>query len=367
MKKIDIIVGARPNYMKAAPVMFALQEKECEIRFIHTGQHYDKNMSDDLLRNLGLPKEDINFQVGSGTHANQTAKVMLEYEIATNDWRPDISIVFGDVNSTLACALVAQKKGIDVAHVEAGCRSGDMTMPEEVNRIMVDHISKYLFCVSWFDQKNLKKENLKPIKGRVVEIVGDTMINSLNMNSNKIDHSPILHDLNVSDYILSTVHRPANVDNEKRLNRLLDQIEKVSVDHTIVFPVHPRTVKMIRSLGRWEAFQNRENIKITDPLDYFDFMKLQKNAKLILTDSGSIQSEATELGIPCLTLRSNTERPHTLCKNAGTNALIGVSFRNIKDKIDWALKNEWTPKLDPYNKGGRSTGERIADILFEER
>ena len=269
LKKIDIIVGARPNYMKAAPVMEALKRHGCVIRFIHTGQHYDPNLSENLFKNLGLPQEDINFFVGSGTHAVQTAKVMVEYDKATDKWKPDITIVFGDVNSTLACALVAQKKGIDVAHVEAGCRSGDMTMPEEVNRIMVDHISRWLFCVSEFDYNNLDKENIRSNEVRKVAVVGDTMIDSLIKCEPLYNKSKILTKFDLKDYVLCTVHRPANVDNPKQLKKIVKAIQELSRSRTVVLPLHPRTMNMLESNDLLQEKLNRERQTHLLLIEYF--------------------------------------------------------------------------------------------------
>jgi UDP-N-acetylglucosamine 2-epimerase (non-hydrolysing) len=234
-------------------------------------------------------------------------------------------------------------------------------MPEEVNRIMVDHISDYLFCVSYFDKRNLDRENVKRKKGRQVFIVGDTMLDSLKFCEARFSQSDILSRLGVRNYILSTIHRPANVDDEKRLSRLLDKVENVTKTHKIVFPMHPRTRKMISAMGRLDHLKSNPNFIITEPLDYFDFMQLQKNAKLLLTDSGSIQAEASAFGIPCLTLRRNTERPHTLVKNGGTNKLIGISPRNLLETIDSTLSSTWAPKVPDYKDSGLEIARRIMD------
>jgi UDP-N-acetylglucosamine 2-epimerase (non-hydrolysing) len=357
-KKIDVIVGARPNYMKAAPVMHALERHDCEVRLIHTGQHYDPELSENLFKNLGLRKEDMNFRVGSGSHADQTAKVMVEYEKATNLWLPDITVVFGDVNSTLACALVAQKKGVKVAHVEAGCRSEDMRMPEEVNRIIVDSISNYLFCVSEFDKANLTKESIVNGDKTTVMVVGDTMIDSLKKCESSFDSSGILERLSLSEYVLCTVHRPSNVDNEVKLEKLLGAIRDLSREIEIVMPLHPRTRKMMSEVNGASKILSDSNIVTTGPLDYFDFMKLQKSAKCMLTDSGSVQSESCAFGVPCLTLRENTERPHTLVVNGGTNSLIGSSFDNIADQVSSAIIKDYSPVIDEME-----TGEIVADVI----
>lgn len=358
--KIDVIVGARPNYMKAAPVLRALGKRDCDTRFIHTGQHYDPKLSSDLFQNLGLPKEDINFHIGSGTHANQTAKVMMSYEECTNNWMPDITIVFGDVNSTLACALVAQKKGIDVVHVEAGCRSGDMSMPEEVNRIMVDHISKFLFCISEFDKENLKKENLINNQERVVKVAGDTMIDSLLACQESYDKSNIIDRLSLKKFLLCTIHRPFNVDIKENLLRTLKSLSKVAVNNRVVFPLHPRTKATLFNIDKNERERLSDNIIFTEPLNYFDFMKLQKNTECIITDSGSIQSEACAFGVPCLTMRDNTERPHTLEENGGTNQLVGSSPDNLELKISETLQKDWKKNIDC-----RESGEIIVKEIFK--
>ncbi|MBI4056650.1 MAG: UDP-N-acetylglucosamine 2-epimerase (non-hydrolyzing) [Elusimicrobia bacterium] len=316
-KKVFHIVGARPNFMKAAPVIAALKDHPgIHQRLIHTGQHYDKNMSDVFFQQLGLPSPDINLEVGSGSQAVQTAQIMMSLEEFLLAQPADLVMVYGDVNSTIAAALVSVKLGIPVAHVEAGLRSFDRSMPEEINRILTDQISNLLFTPSLDGNENLKREGVSPEK---IHFVGNVMIDTLVRLLPQAEARPLPQNipLNGKPYALITLHRPSNVDNPKNLERLLGALEKISRKIQIVFPVHPRTAQRIRQQGLENLSRG---LFLLDPLGYLDFIALQKKATVVITDSGGIQEETTFLGIPCLTLRKNTERPITL--TLGTNRLV---------------------------------------------
>jgi len=354
MKKIDLIVGARPNFIKAFPVYDVLQNSgNYTMRLINTGQHYDKNMSDIFFQQLNIKAPDIDLMVGSGTHANQTAKIMVEIEKVFIDNRPDLVMVFGDVNSTIATALSASKLQISIAHVEAGLRSFDRTMPEEINRVLTDQISELLFITSIDAKDNLLKEGKK--ENQVI-FVGNTMIDSLVRFEKVFENQTILKkfDLVSQNYILATIHRPSNVDNPLKLNKLINALNIISESQSIIWPVHPRTKKMIDS---YEANLS-ENIFITNPIGYLEFMGLQKNAKIIITDSGGVQEESTYFGVPCFTVRDNTERPITITQ--GTNILTGTDFNKLPDVILNKKLNK-KPQI-PHFWDGKSS-ERILDNL----
>jgi len=315
------VVGARPNFMKAAPVITALREYGVQQTLVHTGQHYDASMSDVFFQQLGLPEPDVNLAVGSGSHGAQTAEIMARFEPVVMEQRPDSVLVYGDVNSTVAAALVCAKLGIRVAHVEAGLRSYDRTMPEEVNRLVTDQLSDLLFTPSDDGDANLLREGVDPQK---IYQVGNVMIDTL------VRLLPAARQVRRTDgvfeqpYALVTLHRPSNVDDPSGLERLLRTLTCLSEDVPVVFPVHPRTRKRIDEIGGWSA---TDRIRLIDPVGYVDFLALQLHARLIVTDSGGIQEESTFLGVPCLTVRPNTERPVTA--TIGTNVLVGTDMSRL--------------------------------------
>lgn len=361
-KKIKIlsVVGARPNFMKIAPIHFAFKKyKNVEHIIVHTGQHYDKNMSKIFFDDLELPKPNEYLNVGSASHAEQTAKIMVEFEKILLKHKPNLVIVVGDVNSTVACSLVTVKFGIPVAHVEAGLRSFDRKMPEEINRIVTDSISDYLFVTEKSGIQNLISEGKK--KNQIF-FVGNVMIDSLLNFVKKADKSAILSDLKIEskNYCLVTLHRPSNVDKKDFLNKIGKLFSTISKDLNIVFPIHPRTKKMIKSFGLENYFKN---VILTEPLGYLDFLKLMKNSKFVLTDSGGIQEETTFLKIPCLTLRENTERPITI--ENGTNKLCGNDFNKIKNEIHKIKNTQKMKSRVPKLWDGKSA-ERIAKICYEK-
>lgn len=359
MKKIHLIVGARPNIIKASPVYNSLHSlKKFEITVINTGQHYDKLMMDTFIKELEFKTPDINLKVGSGNHGEQTAKIIHKYEEILLKSRPDAIIVFGDVNSTLACTIAAKKLMINVIHIESGLRSYDKNMPEEINRMMVDSVADYCFTTCEDASSNLIKEGKLP--GSIF-MAGNTMIDSLVKFEKKFNESSILnqYDLNHREYILITMHRPSNVDNEEKLLKIIDQIIIISKEHQCFFPIHPRTMNRIKDLNLLKKIEGLPNIIISGPLGYFDFMNIQKNAKLVVTDSGGIQEESTYFGVQCLTVRENTERPITITE--GTNTLIGNSIDNISVEIANTLENPKKKSAIKYWDG--HSGGRISKII----
>src|ERR1700693_5507182 len=309
------VVGARPNFMKAAPVIRALEKwPEARQTLVHTGQHYDKNLSDVFFSQLNMPEPDVNLEVGSGSHARQTAEVMTRFEPVVLERKPDVVLVYGDVNSTVAAALVCSKLMIRVAHVEAGLRSFDRGMPEEINRLVTDQLSDLLFTPSEDGNRNLEREGIAPEK---VFLAGNVMIDTLVRMLPEADRR-LPADL-PSRYALVTLHRPSNVDDLEWLRSLLASLERVGNDLEVIFPVHPRTRQKIASLGR--GAESNGHIRFMEPVPYLEFLGLQKNAAVVITDSGGIQEETTFLGVPCLTVRENTERPVTI--TIGTNVLVG--------------------------------------------
>ena len=333
MKKLCCVVGARPNFMKIAPIMRALREygKNINPILVHTGQHYDEAMNDTFFKQLEIPHPDIHLEVGSASHAFQTAEIMKQFELVLEKEKPDAILVVGDVNSTIACALVASKLGVRVIHVEAGLRSYDRTMPEEINRILTDQLSDLLFTTEKEAEKNLSKEG---ICGDKVRFVGNVMIDTLFHNLEKTDSAGNILLRNKLDITLDdgfgiiTLHRPSNVDDSEVLKDLLQTLSDISKNIPLVFPVHPRTIQKIKNANLQELLDT-ENIVCTGPLPYLDLLGLMRNAKLVLTDSGGIQEETTALGIPCITLRENTERPITITD--GTNTLVGIERQKILD------------------------------------
>lgn len=367
MFKIVHVVGARPNFMKIAPIMKAFDQLNAEAGqskfeqiLVHTGQHYSKEMSELLFEELGLPEPTTNLGVGSGGHGEQTGKIMIQFEQYILDVKPDLVLVVGDVNSTVACALVAKKLQIPVVHVEAGLRSGDMAMPEEVNRVMTDAISDLMFTTEPSGNENLKKENVGDDR---IKFVGNTMIDSLLSHKEKALSRPTLEDLGVKSgdeikrYGVVTLHRPSNVDEANILEGLVNVISRISEDMSIVFPIHPRTQNRLEEFGLYDRLAKLENVITCGPLGYLDFMNLTANASLILSDSGGIQEEATILRVPCLTLRHNTERPVTL--NAGTNRLVGNDEQVILKAYAEIMQQDFSA-MDPPQFWDGSAAERIA-------
>lgn len=356
---IDIIVGARPNFIKVASIISAIIERNkfgfvITYRLVHTGQHYDSKLSDTFFEQLNLSQPDINFDVGSGTQAEQTGAIMIKYEKLLFDEPSQLCLVVGDVTSTMACAITAQKMGVPVAHVEAGIRSNDWTMPEEINRMVTDSITNYFFTTSSTASENLinadvKKEN--------IFFVGNTMIDTLLANLDKLKPPSFWDDLMLvsGEYLILTLHRPSNVDSLMNFKDLLFGVGKLSRDLPIVFPVHPRTSKTLLEIKNLP-----QNLHMVDPQPYLEFNYLVKNAKAVITDSGGITEETTVLGVPCLTLRDSTERPETV--TIGTNELIGTDPRKMKTAFDRLFEGKWKKGNIPEKWDGK-TGERIVKHL----
>lgn len=361
MKKVHLIVGARPNFMKMAPLYkeFEKYPKKFEIKLIHTGQHYDEKMSKFFFDDLEMPKPDEYLSVGSGSHGIQTAKIMERYEEVLLRDIPDLVIVAGDVNSTVACAIDAVKLHIPVAHLEAGLRSFDRSMPEEINRILTDSISDYLLTPSLDGNEHLKNEGIDEKK---VFFVGNIMIDSLMNYREKAKNSLIMDKVGVdkNDFVLITLHRPSNVDSKEGFRIILEAFKKIGESTKLVFPIHPRSKKNIEKLGLGELLKSIPNLKLIDPVGYYDFMNLQMNAKFILTDSGGIQEESTFFGIPCLTLRPNTERPITITE--GTNQLVKLETEDIISKAQVILNGEHKQGRIPKFWDGK-TASRIVEIF----
>lgn len=358
-QKICLVAGARPNFMKIAPLykQFMNFKDIFDVIFVHTGQHYDKNMSDNFISQLNLPEPNQFLNIGSASHAVQTARIMMAFEEVIMNEKPDWVVVVGDVNSTIACALVASKLHIPVAHIEAGLRSFDREMPEEINRILTDQISDKLFITSSEAIENLENEGVDSDK---VFFVGNLMIESLINHLPQIEKSEVLDELslNAKQYSLLTLHRPSNVDSKNDFLKIWSAIETISNDIPVVFPVHPRTRNKMNDYGI--DIDNLNQIKITPPINYFDFLALQKNASLVFTDSGGIQEETTFFKVPCLTLRNNTERPITV--DVGTNKLIGVETDSIIHAAKGILKgNTSEGKVPKY--WDKDVSKRIVEVF----
>jgi len=364
MLKVINVVGARPNFMKVAPVVEAMRRRAREFRplVVHTGQHYDALMSDAFFRDLGMPEPDVHLGVGSGSHARQTAAVLEAFEPVVERERPDWVVVVGDVNSTLACALVCSKLLVRVAHVEAGLRSRDRRMPEEINRLLTDQLSDLLLTPSADADRNLLAEG---IPAERIRLVGNVMIDSLLKQLERAASSRVREELGVAgrDYAVLTLHRPSNVDDAETLGRIITALERVAARLPVVFPAHPRTVKMLDATGLRERAARA--LRLTEPLGYLDFLRLYSGARLVLTDSGGIQEETTALGIPCLTLRENTERPVTI--ELGTNRLVGTDPARIVEEAARALDSDpqTTPPRVPPLWDGRAA-DRILDAIIEK-
>lgn len=333
--KVLSVVGARPNFMKVAPIHRALRSEGLESRILHTGQHYDEQMSDIFFRQLEMPEPDVYLGIGSGSHAQQTARIMMAFEKVLEEEAPDLVLVVGDVNSTVACTLVATKLHIPVAHVEAGLRSGDRRMPEEINRVVTDSISELLFVTEESGVDNLRSEGVPDDK---VFFVGNVMIDSLVFFREKAAQTSILEDVNVEpgSYVAMTMHRPSNVDHEEGLTALLETIEQIGASYPIVFPMHPRTRNRFAEFGLQDRLEDVQNLTVLEPLGYLEFLRLMEHAGVVVTDSGGIQEETTFLQVPCLTLRENTERPITV--EQGTNELLSLDPDVVSQRVeDWML------------------------------
>ena len=357
--KIINVVGARPNFMKIAPLMEAYRRHpSLQPLLVHTGQHYDARMSAQFFDELGIPRPDVNLEVGSGSPTWQTAEIMLRFEPVVAEHRPDIVLVVGDVNSTVACALVAVRMGVRVAHVEAGLRSFDRTMPEEINRLLTDAISDLLFVTEPSGLANLKREGIAPEK---VHFVGNVMIDTLMRNLERARGRPILADLGLTPrgYAVLTLHRPSNVDDPATLGRLLAALETIGRQMPILFPVHPRTRQSLTRFGLADEAAAR-GLRLIEPLGYLDFLRLMAEARLVLTDSGGIQEETTILKVPCLTLRENTERPITV--EVGCNQLVGTDPARIEAAFRHVMAARESTCRTPDLWDGRAAG-RIVDVL----
>ena len=360
--KLTIIAGARPNFMKIAPVIHAIQKaqeqgKDLSYRLVHTGQHYDKNMSETFFEELNIPKPDVNLGVGGGTQAEQTAGIMVafEKELVTNP--TDLVVVVGDVTSTMACSIVAKKLNTKVAHIEAGIRSWDLTMPEEINRMVTDSITDYFFTTSEIANTNLRNFGVKPEN---IFFVGNVMIDTLLANIDRF-RKPDCYDtlqLKEKEYLVLTMHRPANVDEASKLKRTMDEIVSNTQGMPVIFPIHPRTAKIFTDLGI-----SAPNLHIVEPLGYLEFNYLVKNSKAVITDSGGITEETTVMHVPCITLRDNTERPETI--TIGTNELIGTNPNAIKPTLEKLYSGNWKKGGIPELWDGHAA-ERIIEILVNK-
>lgn len=361
MKKITLIAGARPNFMKIAPIIHAIQAaqdmgKALSYRLVHTGQHYDNKMSGNFFEQLGIPEPHKNLEAGGGTQAEQTANIMIRFEKELTENPADLVLVVGDVTSTMACAITAQKLHTKVAHVEGGIRSYDWTMPEEINRLVTDAITNYFFTTSKIANANLRKSG---VAEEAIMYVGNTMIDTLLKQRPNFRKPPIWESLQLKEkeYIVMTLHRPANVDEESKLKSLLDQIIAHSNELPLVFPVHPRTAKILRNLNI-----HHDRLHLIDPLGYLEFNYLVERSKAVITDSGGITEETTVMGIPCMTLRDNTERPETIIE--GTNELLGTNPEAIKPAMEMLFSGNWKQGKTPHLWDG-NTATRIVDNILE--
>lgn len=364
MIKVICVCGARPNFMKIAPIMRAFEATgNFETLLVHTGQHYDENMSRLFFDELQIPRPDINLDVGSASHAVQTAEIMKRFEPVVLDFQPDYVLVVGDVNSTIACGLVAVKLGVKLIHVEAGLRSFDRTMPEEINRVLTDSISDLLFVTEQSGLDNLRNEGINSAK---VHFVGNVMIDTLMVNREKAQKSDILSRMGLEDkgYAVITLHRPSNVDDTDKFAEIITAFEEIEKEMKLVFPIHPRTRNNIRSSKLEKRVEGMSNLILIEPVGYLDFLCLMSNAALVMTDSGGIQEETTILGVPCMTLRKSTERPVTIAE--GTNQLVSnitcenilKNYREIRDGVKgdgYGVPKLWDGKA----------AERIAAIIVK--
>jgi UDP-N-acetylglucosamine 2-epimerase (non-hydrolysing) len=356
---VDVIAGARPNFMKIAPILRAMQARReaggpLQWRLVHTGQHYDPRMSGEFFAQLGIPAPDVNLEVGSGTQAEQTAGIMMGYEKLLLSRRSACCLVVGDVTSTMACAITAQKLHVPVAHVEAGIRSGDWTMPEEINRLATDAVTNWFFTTSEYANANLRRSGVEDER---IFFVGNTMIDTLLANLDRLRPPPFVETfgLKAGEYFVTTLHRPANVDDPAGFSRLVQAIGEGTRGLPVVFPVHPRTAKTLRALPALPA-----TLHLVEPQPYLEFNWLVKHAKAVITDSGGITEETTVLGVPCLTLRDNTERPETV--ELGTNELIGTDPAKLAPALERLFAGQWKRGQVPPLWDGH-TGERIVAVL----
>ena len=357
-KIIHLIAAARPNFMKVAPLYHALKTTDWATPvLVHTGQHYDKNMSDAILKDLGVPDPDFHLGIGSGTHAEQMGNVMIAYEKLCLEHRPDQIVVVGDVNSTAACALVGAKLWIPVVHLEAGLRSGDRTMPEEINRLVTDAIVDVLWTPSEDANENLAREGVAADK---IDLIGNIMIDSFEMLRQKIEASNERQDLGLisGEYALVTLHRPSNVDAVETLKPIIDGLIEASAKLPVVFVAHPRTIKSLESFGMKDGFASASGISLLEPMPYVRFMNVVTGAKVVITDSGGLQEETTYLGIPCLTLRENTERPITISQ--GTNKLVNAG--NMAENLHAILSGDWPVGSCPPLWDGKTAERAVAAL-----
>jgi UDP-N-acetylglucosamine 2-epimerase (non-hydrolysing) len=358
---IDIVAGARPNFMKVAPIIHAVERRRGEggvlrHRLVHTGQHYDARMSGLFFEQLGIPLPDVNLEVGSGTQAEQTGAIMVRYEKLLAEAPSALCLVVGDVTSTMACAITAQKVKIPVAHVEAGIRSGDWSMPEEINRMATDAVTNWFFTTSAFANDNLRRSG---VDDQRIFFVGNTMIDTLLANMERLRPPPFWDELALAKggYFVLTLHRPSNVDEANRLTRLLGAIGNGTRGLPVVFPVHPRTRKTLEALSSLPA-----NLHFVDPQPYLEFNHMVRHAKAVITDSGGITEETTVMGVPCMTLRDTTERPETV--SIGTNEIIGTDPAALLSALDRLFTQGWKKGAIPEKWDGR-TGARIVTALEE--
>ncbi len=362
--KFMLVAGARPNFMKIAPILEAFRPHrqalpDLEVILVHTGQHYDRQMSDDFFRDLGIPAPDVNLGVGAGSHAEQTARVMMAFEEVCLHQSPDWVVVVGDVNSTMACAITAKKIGIPVAHVEAGLRSRDFTMPEEINRVCTDAVSDLLFTTDPIASGNLEREGVA--RGRVF-FVGNTMIDTLLRHINRAQSLPLPPGIEAGSYALLTLHRPANVDSPEVLTAILEAIAEIPSGIPVLFPAHPRTRNRLDQFGLCERLEAARHLTLLEPLSYLPFIGLVARSRMVLTDSGGIQEETTVLGVPCITMRPNTERPIT-CE-VGTNILVGTDPARIRAAIVAVLNGKPGRHSIPERWDGHAA-ERIVETLLK--
>lgn len=359
---ITLIAGARPNFMKIAPIIEAIEKaaskgEKISYRLIHTGQHYDKKMSGDFFVQLGIPEPHANLEAGGGSQAEQTAAIMVRFEKELLENPTDLVLVVGDVTSTMACAITAQKLCIPVAHVEGGIRSGDWTMPEEINRLVTDSITNYFFTTSEVANQNLRKSGVPEEK---IFFVGNTMIDTLLKQMPKFSKPTFWDGLGLKEknYLVMTLHRPSNVDDPERLKSLLDILESETGNFPVIFPIHPRTKNNLEKFGI-----KLNQVKAVEPLGYLEFNYLVKHAKGVITDSGGITEETTVMKVPCMTLRNSTERPETC--TIGTNVLVGTDPQAIKPYLGKLLKSEWKHGEIPEKWDGK-TAERIVEALLKK-
>ncbi|WP_417315540.1 non-hydrolyzing UDP-N-acetylglucosamine 2-epimerase [Cycloclasticus pugetii] len=360
MKHITLIAGARPNFMKVAPIIHAISAAKddghaLDYCLVHTGQHYDEKMSGGFFKELNIPEPDANLGAGGGTQAQQTAAIMVGFERHLQDNPTDLVLVVGDVTSTMACAIVAQKLHTRVAHVEAGIRSNDWSMPEEINRLVTDAITNDFFTTSVVANENLRKSGV--VEGRI-HFVGNVMIDTLRANEHRLEQPDVWSELGLApqQYLVMTLHRPANVDQEHKLKALIDEIIAHSGDLPMIFPVHPRTAKILNGLGI-----SHPRLHLVEPLGYLQFNYLVKHAKAVLTDSGGITEETTVMGVPCMTLRDNTERPETVTD--GTNELIGTDPKAIKPAMEKLFAGDWKQGGIPEKWDGQAA-RRILEVIL---